>query len=255
MEESNKKQRRAKGGDQNPQKFIKNGKELKRGSSYLVSSGPGLKRAAKGAGVIRAGFFAIGRKYPFSFSFSLFFFLSFVIFLLTPTLLTPTLLALPSVALHSSASTLTDAPAALLRCPLPASPSFLRLLHWLASSFLFVLAFECLALLPFLALLALASLASSSRPFFILLLALLPFLALQALILLLTSGLRWRIPHLRPSQAPQTIVTISLMLGMIFGFLAGGVFFSYKIGVEGKDVVVSLKDYSPAREMRVSKKI
>nr|CAD1823687.1 unnamed protein product [Ananas comosus var. bracteatus] len=40
------------GRDQNPQKSIKNGKELKRGSSYLFSTGLGLKRAAKGAGVV-----------------------------------------------------------------------------------------------------------------------------------------------------------------------------------------------------------
>nr|CAD1836387.1 unnamed protein product [Ananas comosus var. bracteatus] len=36
------------GRDQNPQKSIKNEKELKRGSSYLFSTGLGLKRAAKG---------------------------------------------------------------------------------------------------------------------------------------------------------------------------------------------------------------
>uniref|UniRef100_A0A6V7QV45 Uncharacterized protein n=1 Tax=Ananas comosus var. bracteatus TaxID=296719 RepID=A0A6V7QV45_ANACO len=101
-------------------------------------------------------FFTIGRKYPFSFSFCLFFF-SFVIFLLAPTLL-----ALPSAALHSSASTLTHARAALLRRTLPASPSFPALLRWLASSFLFVLACERLTLLPFIAILA--SLASSSPP-------------------------------------------------------------------------------------------
>nr|CAD1840550.1 unnamed protein product [Ananas comosus var. bracteatus] len=52
MEEPNKKQRGAKGKRSKPTKSIKNGKELKRGSSYLFSSGLGLKRAAKGAGVV-----------------------------------------------------------------------------------------------------------------------------------------------------------------------------------------------------------
>nr|CAD1835712.1 unnamed protein product [Ananas comosus var. bracteatus] len=97
-----------------------------------------------------------------------------------------------------------------------------------------------LALLPFLALLV--SLASSSPP---------SFLSPSSKPSssgggFLTSGLR---KHLK------TIVTIGLMLGIIFGFLAGGVFFSYKIGVEGKDAVVSLKDYSPVREMSVQKNV
>ncbi|XP_031480915.1 uncharacterized protein LOC116251005 [Nymphaea colorata] len=48
----------------------------------------------------------------------------------------------------------------------------------------------------------------------------------------LTSGILSRL---------KTIVALGLILGFIFGVLFGGLFFSYKIAVEGKEAVISLK--------------
>ncbi|GJN28975.1 hypothetical protein PR202_gb17157 [Eleusine coracana subsp. coracana] len=114
-------------------------------------------------------------------------------------------LALPLAALRSSAATLADARAALLRRPLPPSPAFPRLLRWLVTSFFFLLSAAAGARLP------------------------------AARRLSLTGGI---LHHLK------TLVAVGLMLSMIFGFVGRlHLFFSYKIGLEGKDAVMNLKSH------------
>ncbi|EHA8590106.1 transmembrane protein [Cocos nucifera] len=163
-----------------------------------------------------------------------------------------TLLAIPLAALRSAASSLIDSHAAVLRllhrrAPLrtPTTPvGFSKLMQWLVSFGLFVLLHERVGplSLPVFAAPALLAYAAGSRP---------PPVAatlsrihscrrpartpvLSCLSRYLTSGLLSRL---------HTLVAISLIIFMILGTLSGFLFFSYKIGIEGRDAVISIKTH------------
>ncbi|XP_038989818.1 transmembrane protein 245-like isoform X2 [Phoenix dactylifera] len=166
-----------------------------------------------------------------------------------------TLLAIPLAAFRSAASSLIDSHAAVLRLlhrrapllPTPTAPvGFSKLMQWLVSFGLFVLLHERVGplSLPVFAVPALLAYANGSRP---------PPVAatlsrihsrrrprpartpvLSRLSRYLTSGLLSRL---------HTLVAISLIIFMIFGTLSGFLFFSYKIGIEGRDAVISIKTH------------
>ncbi|KAH7689083.1 Transmembrane protein TqsA-like protein [Dioscorea alata] len=141
----------------------------------------------------------------------------------------PTLLAAPSALFRASTLSLSDLRSAILRRRAPSPSGFPRLVRWLASFWLFTLAFERFGpfSIPFLLLAGPTASAAARHP-----------------------SIAGRRP--KPSSSfftskilahMKTIVAIGLIFWMIFGCLAGGIFFSYKIGVEGKDAVMSLKSH------------
>ncbi|KAG1327433.1 putative transmembrane protein [Cocos nucifera] len=155
--------------------------------------------------------------------------------------LLPSLLAVPSALLSASAATLADFRSVLLRRKLVSSSSssstlgFSRLLRWLLSFWVFVITFEQLgaAVLPLFALgfflvgptasiVRKASFVKSDSP------------SSKLGGTFLTAGILKQL---------KTIIAVGLIVGTIVGILAGGIFFSYKIGVEGKDAVMSLKSH------------
>ncbi|XP_028772365.1 uncharacterized protein LOC114729522 [Neltuma alba] len=158
------------------------------------------------------------------------------------------LLAIPLSALNVTCSSLIDSHAALLRLlrypsPLPQSKfGFSKLMQWLISFGLFIVLYERIGSFSVPAFLIPCSLYASG------------FGKVKMRKLTSISSIKFRSGHNSSFGSKisscltsimlnrlKTIVGIGLIMFMIVGTVFGLVFFSYKIALEGKDAVISLK--------------
>ncbi|KAG0473880.1 hypothetical protein HPP92_015737 [Vanilla planifolia] len=152
--------------------------------------------------------------------------------------LVPTVLAIPAASFRASADTIADFRSILLRRPLIPSPSgrrfgFYRLLRWLATFWLFLISFEYLGASALLLLTVGAFLAGPTA-------SVVHHASFANGHHLKTGSSVLTVGILRNLK---TIVALCLIAVMILGLVFSLVFFSYKIGIEGKDAVLSIKSH------------
>ncbi|XP_020572288.1 transmembrane protein 245 [Phalaenopsis equestris] len=145
----------------------------------------------------------------------------------------PTLLAAPAAVFRASADTLSDVRSLLFRRPLNSRFDFNRLLRWLACFWLFLVSFERLGPVSLVLLTAGLLLAGPTA-------SAVRYASFSASRQSKHRSVFFTAYILRNLK---TIIAIGLIAGMILGFIAGSVFFSYKIGLEGKDAVMSIKSH------------
>ncbi|XP_077237561.1 uncharacterized protein LOC143879207 [Tasmannia lanceolata] len=162
--------------------------------------------------------------------------------------LTETFLAVPVAIFRASAATLIDIQNSCFRIALRRKKlgnsgetriGFSKLVRWLFSFGVFVSAYEHLGLGGSFALFGLGFFFASGDVNS-------KFSAVSSFRISSRSFRQRKISRILTGvilKRLQTLVAVGLIVGLIVGFLAGGLFFSYKIGVEGKNAVISLKSH------------
>ncbi|XP_074573894.1 uncharacterized protein LOC141830353 [Curcuma longa] len=153
--------------------------------------------------------------------------------------LVSTLLAVPVALLRASTDTLSDLRAAVLRRKVRTSPrdGFSILVRWLISFWVFVISYERLGSVATAALFAVGLLVVPTAT------SAVKNSSFAAGRSNSSGNGKGGIFTTTVLKHLNTIVAVGLIVGVIIGVLAGGVFFSYKIGLEGKDAVISLKSH------------